>query len=97
MTHKSHFSICIKKLRLAKGWSLKKAAEQIGVPVSTYRDWEYGNSVRGEPYQKIAEVFGVPLEELFGSVAKSEKSELLRAVKETKEKLDRVFEIARTF
>ncbi len=88
-------AVHLKNLRLARGWSIKTAAEQIGVPVSTYRDWEYGNSIRGEPYQKIAEAFGISLEELFGNVTRSEKTELLKAVQEAKAKLDRIFEIAR--
>ncbi len=90
------FAARLKKLRLAKGWSMKTAAEQIGVPVSTYRDWEYGNSIRGEPYKRIAQIFGVSLEELFGDVVRSEKAEILKALQEVKDKVDLAIQIART-
>lgn len=46
----------LKDLRLKAGKTAKDVARQIGVAESTYRDWENGRLIRGEPYQKIANV-----------------------------------------
>lgn len=45
---------------------MRQAAKLIGAPESTYREWEYGRSIRGEPYPRIAKAYGISLEELFG-------------------------------
>ena len=34
------------------------------MPVSTYREWEYGRSIRGEFYVLLAQALGVSLHEL---------------------------------
>lgn len=52
------------RLRLENGLTAKSVAEAIGVPVTTYREWEYGRAIRGEPYQKLAQLFNVSLCEL---------------------------------
>lgn len=54
----------LKKYRLHRQLSLKQTAELVGVSASTYRDWEYGKAIQGEPYEKLAEVFQVSLVEL---------------------------------
>lgn len=54
----------LKRLRVEKGFKVKDIAEKIQVSVSTYREWEYGRSIKGEPYAKLAEVLGVTIEEL---------------------------------
>lgn len=52
------------RLRTAKRLSVKEAAERIGVPVTTYREWEHGRKIVGEPYVQIARVFEVSVYEL---------------------------------
>ncbi|MBK8201498.1 MAG: helix-turn-helix transcriptional regulator [Bdellovibrionales bacterium] len=54
----------LKRLRQAKGINVKEMASLLGVSVSTYRDWEYGRSIEGEPYPKMAEILSVSLYEL---------------------------------
>lgn len=54
----------LQKLREKSGLSMKQVAEKIDVPVSTYRDWEYGRAIRGNPYLKLAQVLNVSLYEL---------------------------------
>jgi transcriptional regulator with XRE-family HTH domain len=44
---------------------MRETAKLIGVPETTYREWEYGRAIRGEPYLKIARAFGISVEELF--------------------------------
>lgn len=56
----------LKNLRKKQKLSVVECANFIGVSQSTYRDWENGRSISGEPYIKIANLFGVSLSELFG-------------------------------
>ena len=51
---------------------MREAARRIGVPETTYREWEYGRAIRGEPYVKIALAFGVTLDALLGTSDKSD-------------------------
>jgi hypothetical protein len=43
---------------------MKEVARRIRVPETTYREWEYGRTIRGEPYVRIAETLGVSVHEL---------------------------------
>ena len=45
--------------------AVSHVARKLGVSESTYRDWENGRQIKGEPYMKIANLFGVSLSELF--------------------------------
>lgn len=55
--------------------TMRQAAQLVGVPESTYREWEYGRKIRGvEPYIKIAQAFGVSLDELLGARSTHESS-----------------------
>lgn len=55
---------------------MRETAKRIGIPESTYREWEYGRAIRGEPYPEIAKAFEIPLAELFGiNSAKNESVE----------------------
>ena len=52
--------------RKRKGYSVKETAKMANVNEVTYRQWEYGAEIRGEPYPDLARVYGITLEELFG-------------------------------
>lgn len=54
----------LNRLRLERSLTTIEVAKAIGVSSSTYREWEYGRAIRGEPYEKLAIVFGVGLLEL---------------------------------
>lgn len=54
----------MKRLRLAKGLSISELSRTIGVPQTTYREWEYGRAIKGEPYLVLAKAFDVSLFEL---------------------------------
>lgn len=58
------FGARLKRLRIQKRFSLKEMAETIGVPITTYREWEYGRAIKGEPYAKLAKVLEVSIAEL---------------------------------
>ncbi|MES2768109.1 MAG: helix-turn-helix transcriptional regulator [Bdellovibrionota bacterium] len=58
------FASRLKRLRVEKGLSAKDIAQKIGVSVSTYREWEYGRQIKGEPYVRIATALEVTLYKL---------------------------------
>jgi transcriptional regulator with XRE-family HTH domain len=50
----------IRRLRKERKKTLREVAAAICVPLTTYREWEYGRAIRGEHMIKLAKVFGVP-------------------------------------
>ena len=54
----------LRKLRVDKGLKASQVALLLNVPTSTYRDWENGVAIRGEPYVALAEIFGCSLHHL---------------------------------
>jgi transcriptional regulator with XRE-family HTH domain len=70
------FHLRLRKLRKDKGLTIKSIAQKIGVPETTYREWEYGRSIRGQPYIILAEVLGVSLHELLGGT-ESKRTEVI--------------------
>ncbi|OYZ13621.1 MAG: hypothetical protein B7Y39_17215 [Bdellovibrio sp. 28-41-41] len=54
----------LKAFRDIKKISAREIADQVGVSVSTYRDWENGRSIKGEPYTRLAEALGVHVLEI---------------------------------
>ena len=54
----------LKRLREEKAISIKEVAEKIGVPLTTYREWEHGRKIVGEPYAALANLLGVSIYEL---------------------------------
>jgi transcriptional regulator with XRE-family HTH domain len=54
----------LQRLRRAKGLTATHVGHALGVAPSTYRDWENGRQIRGEPYAKLSEVLGCSLVEL---------------------------------
>src|SRR4051812_20847483 len=58
------FHVRLRRLRENKKFTMKEVAKRIGVPETTYREWEYGRMIQGQPYVAMASVFGVSLSEL---------------------------------
>lgn len=56
----------IKRLREERRLTLKDVADGIGVPLTTYREWEYGRAIRPKNLVKLSAFFGVSLDELNG-------------------------------
>lgn len=56
----------MKKRRVKLGLKVKRIAEELGVAESSYREWENGRQIQGEPYLKLAEILQVPLRVLLG-------------------------------
>ncbi len=86
----------IKRLREEKGLSLKEVASKAGIPLSTYREWEYGREIKGEPYVKIASVLEVSLYTLLtGKV--TEDRELLEEIRKIEDSCHKLRLLLRSF
>ncbi len=77
MANQETFGQRLKRLRLQSGLTISETAEAVGVSPSTYREWEYGRAIRGEPYAKIALTFRVTLSELLLGGEKYSRSKAL--------------------
>ena len=83
------FNKRLKNLRNERKLSLRDASKLIGVPESTYREWEYGRQIRGhEPYIKIARAFGISVSELFEDF--THEQNLLQVVERMKKDIDTI-------
>ena len=47
---------------------MREVAIGIGVPLTTYREWEYGRAVQGKHLVNLAKFYGVSAESLAGQV-----------------------------
>lgn len=72
----------LQMLRQQKNLSVKQVAAAIGVAQSTYRDWEYGRAIRGEPYSRLARILGVSLSELLNEQNDHDRSGVLDKLKQ---------------
>lgn len=73
------FSQRLKRLRVAKGLTVKEIAKQIGVSVSTYREWEYGRAIQSiDPYLHLTKVLRVGLIELLTGKVSSHQALIKR-------------------
>jgi len=79
--------------RNLKGLTQKQVAERLAVPVTTYRNWEYGKAIRGEPYVALAQIFEISILELLTG-SKPGKSEMLRALENLDKEVKNIREIA---
>lgn len=59
-----NFGERLQKLRISRSLSVSDMARKLSISLSTYRDWEYGRGIRGEPYILMAKVLKVSLSEL---------------------------------
>ena len=55
---------------------MREMAEKLEVPITTYREWEYGREIKGEPYPKMARILSIGLWELLTGEAPSNKKAL---------------------
>ena len=77
----------LQALRENKGLTIKEVAHRLGISASTYRDWELGTRISGEPYIKLSEEFGVPLSYLMTGEM-SNQDELVNSIKQIKRILE---------
>lgn len=79
----------LSNLRRKKGLSLKQVAEALQISPSTYREWEFGRSISGEPYLKLAKLYGVRLSTLMYGESVS-NDELIEELELLKNSLSRI-------
>lgn len=84
----------LKKLRKDKGFTVKEVASKAGIPLSSYREWEQGRKILGEPYPDLANALGITLGELFG-LESIEHREVISALEEVKFTLFRLEKVIR--
>ena len=73
----------LKLLREKRGLTARQLADQIGVPVSTYREWEYGRAIVGEPYVAMSKALDVGVHELLTGESPSRTSYIAKIEKIT--------------
>lgn len=54
----------LKHFRKISNLSIREVAKKLEISPSTYRSWEQGVSISGEPYVKLAAIYQVSLHEL---------------------------------
>lgn len=77
----------LRTLRERKGLTAAQVAENLQIPLSTYREWENGRAIRCLPYPLLAEIFQISLHELMTG-KKVEKDEVIKALSSLKKDLD---------
>ena len=68
---------------------MKQVAARLNVPVTTYREWEKGRQIKGEPYARIAELFKVTLGEILTGT-RSDISEVIAELDRVQSSLDEI-------
>lgn len=56
----------IQTKRKRTGLTIKQAAQKLGVPASTYRDWEYGAKVPALALLDLSKLYGISILKLLG-------------------------------
>ena len=79
----NNFAKRLTAFRLEKDLSINQVARKLGVSPSTYRTWEYGAKIKGEPYIQLAEIFEVSLKELLSG----EKSQIEAHIEQVEDQL----------
>jgi len=60
----------------------REVAEALKIPLSTYKEWEYGRRIQGEgKYVALSEVLEVNLRTLLTGETQTDKNELLEKVR----------------
>ena len=79
----------LKRLREKNNLSVKEVAQALGIPVTTYREWENGRKIVGEPYPALAELFEVSVYELITG-EKGKESNALLCVEAIRAELEKI-------
>ena len=90
------FGARLKIFREKKGLSVKELSKMLSISASTYREWEYGRNITGNPYLKISSALEVSLNELFG-VQTIKYKEVENAINEVKTRVNKLEKICKSF
>ena len=81
------------RLRLQSKLTQKEVASRLGISPSTYRDWEYGNKIMGEPYLKLSEIFSVSVYELLTG-RRASSHELMKEIENISQSVNSLKKVA---
>jgi transcriptional regulator with XRE-family HTH domain len=87
----------IRNFRLRRKLTVTECAQQLKVSPSTFREWEYGRAIQGEPYVELASLLDVSLHELLtgrkthGASSLEELSEIERRLGKVRKSLLSLF------
>lgn len=86
----------LRRLREIHNLNINQVARAIDVPVTTYREWENGRKILGEPYKQLAALYEVSVYELVTGEKPSpqvfEKIEqMIKTLGELKQTLERTY------
>lgn len=56
----------LRRFRTEKRLTIEVVSKQIGVAPSTYREWESGRAITGNPYAELAVALGVSVYQILG-------------------------------
>lgn len=56
----------LRQFRENRRLPMREVAKGIGVPLTTYREWEYGRAVQGKHLVNLAKFYGISAEALAG-------------------------------
>lgn len=85
------FAKRIARLRVKRGLTQKDVALALKVPLSTYKEWEYGRSVQGEKiYVDLAEILQISLRRLLTGESDLKENATLNKVEEAIHSLESV-------
>lgn len=76
-----NFAKRITRLRRQRQLTQKDVADALEIPLSTYKEWEYGRRIQGEEiYARLAEVLSVDLRTLLTGEGVEHKDALISKV-----------------
>jgi transcriptional regulator with XRE-family HTH domain len=85
------FAQRIAKQRQNLGLTQKEVAQALKIPLSTYKEWEYGRRVQGEEvYVKLSEVLELNLRTLLTGEVLFGKDELVQKVQTAMKEMNEV-------
>lgn len=54
----------LKKYREIHKLTIQEVSNKTGIPASTYKEWENGRKIQGEPYEALSNLYRVSIQEL---------------------------------
>lgn len=72
----------LKERREELGLKVKEIALELEIAESTYREWENGRRIQGEPYLKLSRALSIPLGTLLGLDQSRSLKNLLNEINE---------------
>lgn len=79
----------LRKFRLEKRLTIDAIAKRIDVAPSTYREWESGRAITGNPYSELARELGVSVYQILG-IEDQSRDAIVKYINEIERTIDRL-------